>query len=233
MDFSRVKLTLSGGMALSKNVADKWIELTGARICEGYGLTESTGILSANTPENPVLGTVGVLFPGTLIRLKDNDGNELGLNEPGELWFKGGSQMHGFWQRPEAMEERLDDDGYMNTGDIAMVNDDGYLSIVDRTKDMIIVSGFNVFPNEIEDVVIGHPKVVECAVIAGNSDNGEFVRLFVVADESEVSSEDLRDYCREHLTAYKVPRTVTYVDEMPKSNVGKILRRELREKYPG
>lgn len=232
MDFSRVKLILSGGMALSKNIADRWKELTGGQICEGYGLTECSGILSVNEPENPILGTVGCAFPGTELKITDDDGNELGLNQPGELWFRGPQQMAGFWGREDAMQERLDDEGYMNTGDIALMNDNGYLSIVDRAKDMIIVSGFNVFPNEIEDVVIAHPKIKECAVIAGKTDAGEYVRLFVVADQQEVSVEEIRAFCKEKLTAYKVPKTVTFVDEMPKSNIGKILRRELREKYP-
>ncbi len=234
MDFSRVKLTLSGGMALSKSIADRWEDLTGAKICEGYGLTECTGIMAVNSPEAPMLGTVGCIFSGTLIRIKDHNGNELGVGEEGELWFKGPTMMAGFWEKPDDMAELMDDDGYMNTGDIARINDNGYLSIVDRTKDMIVVSGFNVYPNEIEDVVIAHPKVKECAVIAGqDNEDGEYVRLFVVADENEVSGNEIRDFCREQLTGYKVPKTVTFVDEMPKSNVGKILRRELREKYPG
>lgn len=232
MDFSRVKLILSGGMALSKNIADRWKELTGGQICEGYGMTECSGILSVNEPERPVLGSVGYAFPGTDLKITDIHGNELGLNEPGELWFRGPQRMSGFWGRPEAMEERVDDEGYLRTGDIAVMNELGALSIVDRVKDMIIVSGFNVYPNEIEDVVIAHPKIKECAVIAGKRDEGEYVRLFVVADENEVSAEEIRAFCKENMTAYKVPGTVTYVDEMPKSNVGKILRRELRERYP-
>ena len=232
MDFSRVKLILSGGMALSKNIADCWKELTGGQICEGYGLTECSGILSANEPENPILGTVGCAFPGTELKITDAQGNELGLNEPGELWFKGPQMMAGFWGRPEAMKETMDSEGYMRTGDIALMNERGYLSIVDRAKDMIIVSGFNVCPNEIEDRVIAHAKIREAAVIAGRTDEGEYVRLFVVADEKDISAQEIRAFCRENMAAYKVPRTVTYVDEMPKSNIGKILRRELRDKYP-
>jgi len=232
MDFSRVKLILSGGMALSQNIAERWKDLTGAQICEGYGLTECSGILSVNEPGKPVLGTVGCAFPGTELKITDEEGKELGLNEPGELWFRGPQMMIGFWQRPEAMDELLDDEGYMRTGDIALMNESGLLSIVDRAKDMIIVSGFNVFPNEIEDAVIAHPKIQECAVVAGKTDDGEYVRLFVVADENEISAQEIRAFCKENMTAYKVPKTVTYVDEMPKSNVGKILRRELRDKYP-
>lgn len=233
MDFSRVKLTLSGGMALSRSIADRWEELTGAKICEGYGLTECTGIMAVNSPEAPMLGTVGCIFSSTLVKIKDQQGRELGVGEEGELWFKGPTMMAGFWEKPDDMAELMDEDGYMNTGDIARINDNGYLSIVDRTKDMIVVSGFNVYPNEIEEVVIAHPKIRECAVIAGQEDDGEYVRLFVVADQNDISAEEIREYCRQNLTGYKVPKTVTFVDEMPKSNVGKILRRELREKYPG
>lgn len=233
MDFSRVKLTLSGGMALSRSIADRWEALTGAKICEGYGLTESTGIMAVNSPEAPMLGTVGCIFSSTLVRIKDQQGNDLGVGEEGELWFKGPTMMAGFWEKPDDMAELMDEDGYMNTGDIARINDNGYLSIVDRTKDMIVVSGFNVYPNEIEEVVIAHPKIRECAVIAGQEEDGEYVRLFVVADQNDISAEEIREYCRQNLTGYKVPKTVTFVDEMPKSNVGKILRRELREKYPG
>lgn len=232
LDFSRVKLTLSGGMALAKPIADRWYEMTGAKICEGYGLTESSGILSVNLPEAPILGTVGSAFSSTSLKITDDDGNELAVGEAGELWFKGPQMMTGFWEKPDAMNELVDDEGYMRTGDIAVMNDNGYLSIVDRAKDMIIVSGFNVYPNEVEDVVIAHPEVVECAVVAGKKESGEYVRLFVVADETKVSVQELRDFCRENMTAYKVPKTVTYVDEMPKSNIGKILRRELRDKYP-
>ncbi|MEQ9565154.1 MAG: AMP-binding protein, partial [Pseudomonadales bacterium] len=155
--FSRVKLTLSGGMALSRSIADRWEALTGAKICEGYGLTESTGIMAVNSPEAPMLGTVGCIFSSTLVRIKDQQGNDLGVGEEGELWFKGPTMMAGFWEKPDDMAELMDEDGYMNTGDIARINDNGYLSIVDRTKDMIVVSGFNVYPNEIEEVVIAHP----------------------------------------------------------------------------
>ena len=232
LDFSRLKLTLSGGMALSKSIADRWHELTGVRICEGYGLTECSGILTVNNPEEPMLGSVGCAFPDTSIKIIDSEGCELGVGEPGELCFKGPSMMSGFWGRPDATDELIDDEGYMRTGDIAVMNANGCLSIVDRCKDMIIVSGFNVYPNEIEEVVIAHPSIFECAVIAGKQNEGEYVRLFVVADENQISAAEIRDFCRDQLAAYKVPKTVTYVAEMPKSNVGKILRRELREAYP-
>ncbi len=233
VDFSGVKLTISGGMALSKPIADRWQELTGGRICEGYGLTECSGVMSVNDPTEPVLGTVGCVSPGFLLKITDDAGRELGVGEPGELWFKSRSMMTGFWGQPDAMAELVDSDGYMKTGDIARMNDNGYLSIIDRSKDMILVSGFNVYPNEIEDVVIAHPKIAECAVIGGTEGGQEYVRLFLVADPQEISAEEIITYCRQSLAAYKVPRTVTFVDELPKSNVGKILRRELREAYPG
>ena len=232
IDFSRVKLVLSGGMALSKNIADRWREITGSEICEGYGLTESSGILSVNSPQNVQLGTVGTSFSGNRIKIADDQDNALPCGEVGELMFKGPSQMKGYWGREEATKKLLDDQGYMRTGDIAVMSPEGLLSIVDRAKDMIIVSGFNVYPNEIEDVVIGHPDVQECAAVAGKTDTGEYVRLFAVSLNPALTEEELREYCREYLTAYKVPKKVIFVDEMPKSNVGKILRRELRDRYP-
>ncbi|MCL4158106.1 UNVERIFIED_CONTAM: hypothetical protein GTU68_039561 [Idotea baltica] len=232
LDFSKFKLVLSGGMALSKNIADRWSSITGSEICEGYGLTESSGILNVNNPQSTQLGTVGVSLPGNKLKIIDDEGNALPCGVAGELLFKGPSQMQGYWGRDEATQELLDDEGYMRTGDIAIMSPEGLLSIVDRAKDMIIVSGFNVYPNEIEDVVIGHPDIQECAAIAGNGDNGEYVRLFAVSLNPDLTEKELRDYCREYLSAYKVPKKVVFVGEMPKSNVGKILRRELRELYP-
>ena len=232
LDFSRVKLVLSGGMALSKNIADRWYKMTGCRICEGYGLTESSGIMSVNNPKDTRLGSVGIAFTGNQLKIAGENGEALGCNEPGELMFRGPSQMSGYWQREDATEKLLDEEGYMRTGDIAQMSEDGLLSIVDRAKDMIIVSGFNVYPNEIEDVVIGHPDILECAAVAGQGKNGEYVKLFAVSLNSALTEEEVREYCREYLTGYKVPRKVIFVDEMPKSNVGKILRRELRDAYP-
>ena len=232
IDFSRVKLVLSGGMALSKNIADRWQRITGNQICEGYGLTECSGILSVNIPKDVQLGTVGIAFAGNQIKIVDDSGAALPCGEPGELLFKGPSQMKGYWGRDEATQELLDDEGFMRTGDIAVMRSDGLMSIVDRAKDMIIVSGFNVYPNEIEDVVIGHPDIQECAAVAGKTDGGEYVRLFVVSLNPALTENEVRDYCREELTAYKVPKKVIFVEDMPKSNVGKILRRELRELYP-
>ncbi|MBC6427767.1 MAG: AMP-binding protein [Cellvibrionales bacterium] len=232
LDFSRTKLTISGGMALSKSIAERWQAITGTQICEGYGLTECAGIMSVNDPQSPTLGTVGCIFPATAVKIKDPDGHELGIDDPGELYFTGPTKMTGFWQQPNALDDLLDKDGYMRTGDIATVGKDGLLRIIDRTKDMIIVSGFNVYPNEVEDVALAHPAVQECAAIAGQDENGEYLRLFVVPGPTPPSEAELRAHCRQHLTGYKVPRTVTFIEEMPKTPVGKPLRRTLRETYP-
>ena len=229
LDFSRLRLSLSGGMALTRAIAERWKETTGVGICEGYGLTESSGILCVNIPGHTQIGKVGVAFPGAEIRLVGDQDEICGLDEPGELCFRGPNAMLGFWQKPEATAEVIDAEGWVHTGDIAVMDEKGVLAIVDRKKDMIIVSGFNVYPNEIEDVVIAHPDVVECAVVAGKSDGGEFVKLFVVPAREDLTAQELCDYCREKLTAYKVPKEVVFRDELPKSNVGKILRKELRD----
>jgi long-chain acyl-CoA synthetase len=229
LDFSRLKICLSGGMALTKPIAERWAEITGVGICEGYGLTESSGILSANIPGDTRLGTVGVAFSNTEIRLIGDEKQICGVDEPGELCFRGPNAMQGYWQRAEATSEVIDSEGWVHTGDIALMDQLGSLTIVDRKKDMIIVSGFNVYPNEIEEVVIAHPDLIECAVVAGKGEASEFVKLFVVSSREDLTEEDLRNYCREKLTAYKVPKQVVFRDELPKSNVGKILRKELRD----
>ena len=228
LDFSRLRLSLSGGMALTRAIAERWKDTTGIGICEGYGLTESSGILCVNIPGHTQIGKVGVAFPGAEIRLVGDQNEICGLDEPGELCFRGPNAMLGFWNKPEATAEVIDSEGWVHTGDIAVMDETGVLAIVDRKKDMIIVSGFNVYPNEIEDVVIAHPDVIECAVVAGKGDGGEFVKLFVVPGREDLTSQELCDYCREKLTAYKVPKEVVFRDELPKSNVGKILRKELR-----
>lgn len=229
LDFSRCRLSLSGGMALTRAIADRWEKTTGVGICEGYGLTESSGILCVNIPGNTRLGTVGVAFPSTDIRIAGENGEALGIDEPGELLFRGPNAMKGYWQQEEETNATIDADGWVHTGDIALMNSEGMLSIVDRKKDMIIVSGFNVYPNEIEDVIVHHPDVVECAVVGGKGDEGEYVKLFAVKSRDSLTEEELRNWSREKLTAYKVPREVVFVDELPKSNVGKILRKELRD----
>ena len=230
LDFSRLKLTISGGMALTKATAQRWEAVTGCPVAEGYGMTETSPIVSFNPPASLQLGTIGKPVPGTSVKVVDSDGNTLPRGEPGELCVKGPQVMKGYWNRPEDTAKTLDDEGWIRTGDIAVFQEDGYIRIVDRKKDMIIVSGFNVYPNEVEDVVAGHPDVVEVAAVGVPDDNsGEAIKLFVVPRDESLDAETLRDWCKRELTAYKVPRFIEFRDELPKSNVGKVLRRELRD----
>jgi len=230
LDFSGLLLTISGGMALTKNAADKWQEVTGCEVSEGYGMTETSPIASFNPPGHTQLGTIGMPVSNTLCKVIDEDGNDLPLGEAGELCVKGPQVMKGYWQRPEATAETITEDGWLKTGDVAVILENGYLKIVDRKKDMIIVSGFNVYPNEIEDVVSGHPDIVECAAVGiPNEVTGEQIKVFAVSTNPNLTAKDVTDYCRERLTAYKVPKMVEFRDDLPKTNVGKILRRELRD----
>ena len=176
------------------------------------------------------IGTIGVPVPGTEVQIRDDEGNPLGLDEAGELCVRGPQVMAGYWQRPEATAEVIDSDGWFATGDIALVQPDGYMRIVDRKKDMIVVSGFNVYPNELEDVLVAHPEVVECAAVGVPSEStGEAIRMYVVRSNPDLSEDDVRNFMREGLTGYKVPKSVVFKDELPKTAVGKILRRELRD----
>ncbi|WP_192036413.1 AMP-binding protein [Halomonas sp. YLGW01] len=230
LDFSPLKLTISGGMALTRAAAERWKRVTGCDIAEGYGMTETSPIVSFNPVDAIQLGSIGKPVAGTSVRVIDADGEVLPLGEPGELCVKGPQVMKGYWNLPEETARTLDDDGWIRTGDIAVLQEDGYIRIVDRKKDMIIVSGFNVYPNEIEDVVAGHQDVVEAAAVGiEDADSGEAIKLFVVSRNPALDAETLRAYCREQLSAYKVPRFVEFRDELPKTNVGKVLRRELRE----
>ncbi|WP_421921538.1 long-chain fatty acid--CoA ligase [Marinobacter salarius] len=230
LDFSALKLTSSGGMALTSDTAKMWQRVTGCEISEGYGMTETSPVVTFNPNSAIQLGTIGLPIPGTQVKTIDDDGNETPLGEPGELCVKGPQVMRGYWQRPEDTQKSFTDDGFLQTGDIALIQEDGYIRIVDRKKDMIIVSGFNVFPNEIEDVVSGHPKVVECAAVGVPDDkSGEAVKVYLVATAEGVTENELKEFCRERLTAYKVPKSFVFRDELPKTNVGKILRRELRD----
>ncbi|QXI27392.1 long-chain-fatty-acid--CoA ligase FadD2 [Pseudomonas vanderleydeniana] len=231
LDFSALKLTNSGGTALVKATAERWQKATGCRITEGYGLTETSPVACTNPyGELGRLGTVGLPLPGTALKVTDDNGVEQPLGQPGELCIKGPQVMKGYWQQPQATAEVLDDEGWFKTGDIAVIDPDGFVRIVDRKKDMIIVSGFNVYPNEIEDVVMAHPKVANCAVIGVPDErSGEAVKLFVVAREAGVSVEELKAYCKENFTAYKVPKHIVLRDSLPMTPVGKILRRELRD----
>ena len=231
LDFSKLKVTNSGGTALVKATAERWQAITGCSVVEGYGLTETAPVASTNPyGEKSRLGTVGIPVPGTAFNVIDDDGNEQPLGERGELCIKGPQVMKGYWQREEATAEVLDADGWFKTGDIAVIDPDGFVRIVDRKKDMIIVSGFNVYPNEIEDVVMAHPKVASCAAIGvPDEKSGEAVKLFVVAREGGLSAEELKAYCKENFTGYKVPKHIVFRDALPMTPVGKILRRELRD----
>ncbi|SDA86238.1 long-chain acyl-CoA synthetase [Pseudomonas sp. NFACC15-1] len=231
LDFSHLKVTNSGGTALIKATAERWQQLTGCGITEGYGLTETSPVASANPYGGKSrLGTVGMPVPGTLMKVINDDGVEQPLGERGELCIKGPQIMKGYWNKPEATAEVLDSEGWFKSGDIAVIDPDGFVRIVDRKKDMIIVSGFNVYPNEIEDVVMAHPKVANCAVIGVPDErSGEAVKLFVVARETGVSLEELKAYCKENFTGYKIPKHIVLRDSLPMTPVGKILRRELRD----
>ncbi|WP_236207987.1 long-chain-fatty-acid--CoA ligase FadD2 [Pseudomonas tohonis] len=231
LDFSNLKVTNSGGTALVKATAERWQAMTGCSVVEGYGLTETSPVASTNPYGSLArLGTVGIPVPGTAFKVIDDEGAELPLGERGELCIKGPQVMKGYWQREEATAEVLDAEGWLKTGDIAVIDPDGYVRIVDRKKDLIIVSGFNVYPNEIEDVVMAHPKVASCAAIGVPDDkSGEAVKLFVVAREGGLSVDELKAYCKANFTGYKVPKHIVLKDALPMTPVGKILRRELRD----
>ncbi|MGM0783185.1 MAG: AMP-binding protein [Pseudomonadota bacterium] len=230
LDFSRLHLTISGGMALTRAVAERWEAVTGCAVAEGYGLTETSPIVSFNPIDAIQLGTIGKPVAGTQVKVVDVDGNDLPFGEPGELCVKGPQVMKGYWNCEEETAQVLSEDGWFRTGDIAVLQDDGYIRIVDRKKDMILVSGFNVYPNEIEDVVATHPGVVESAAVGVPDEaSGEAIKLFVVAKDDSLDEKALREWCKKELTAYKVPKTVEFRDELPKTNVGKVLRRQLRD----
>jgi long-chain acyl-CoA synthetase len=230
LDFSKLKLTVSGGMALTKAAFDEWKAVTGCEVAEGYGMTETSPVVTFNPTTRIKQGTIGMPVANTACMVIDEEGNELPLGEAGELCVKGPQVMKGYWQRPEATEETMTKDGWLKTGDMAVINEDGYLKIVDRKKDMIIVSGFNVYPNEVEDVIVSHKDIVEAAAIGiPDPKSSEAVKVFVVRGNPSLTEKDVIAYCRENLTAYKVPKIVEFREELPKTNVGKILRRELRD----
>ena len=230
LDFSNFKFGLGGGMAVQRPVAEKWQKVTGTVLLEGYGLTECSPVVAVNPPQlEAYKGAIGLPVPSTDIMLIDDNGNEVAAGESGELWVKGPQVMKGYYNRPEASEEILKD-GWLATGDIARCDEEGYFYIVDRKKDMILVSGFNVFPNEIEEVAAMHDAVLEVAAIGVPHDvSGEVVKLFIVRKDDSLTAEAVISHCRTHLTGYKVPKHVEFKEELPKTNVGKILRRELRD----
>jgi len=230
LDFSNFKFGLGGGMAVQRPVAEKWQKVTGTVLLEGYGLTECSPVVAVNPPQlEAYKGAIGLPVPSTDIMLIDDNGNEVGVGESGELWVKGPQVMKGYYNRPEASDE-IFKDGWLATGDIARCDEEGYFYIVDRKKDMILVSGFNVFPNEIEEVAAMHDAVLEVAAIGVPHDvSGEVVKLFIVRKDDSLTAEAVISHCRTHLTGYKVPKHVEFKEELPKTNVGKILRRELRD----
>ena len=231
VDFSRLKLAVGGGMAMQRAVAERWRAATGVPVVEAYGLTETSPAAVANRlDQTEFTGSIGLPLPSTEVSIRDDDGNEVGFDTPGELCVRGPQVMQGYWGRPDATAEVLSGDGWLRTGDMATIDEEGYLRIVDRKKDMIIVSGFNVYPNEIEDVVALHPGVLEVgAVGVPDEHSGEVPKIVVVKKDPGLTSEALIEHCREQLTGYKIPRRVEFRDELPKTNVGKVLRRELRD----
>lgn len=231
LDFTHLKVTLGGGMAVQESVAEEWHQITKCVLSEAYGLTEASPAVTVN-PVNleKYNGTIGLPISNTEISIQDNDGNHLGIEESGEFCVRGPQVMQGYWNRPKETEAVLSEDGWLRTGDIATVDDQGYVRIVDRKKDMILVSGFNVYPNEIENVIAAHAGVLEVAAIGVKDDeSGEVVKLFIVKKDESITEEKIMEYCKDRLTRYKWPKYIEFRDELPKTNVGKILRRALRE----
>jgi long-chain acyl-CoA synthetase len=230
IDFSLLKVAIGGGMAVQKAVADHWVQRTGIPLSEGYGLSETSPSLTVVSPEmTEFTGTIGLPLPSTEIAIRDDDGKDVPLGQPGEICARGPQVMPGYWQRPGETEKVMTPDGFFRTGDIGIMDEKGQVKIVDRKKDMINISGFNVYPNEVEDVVAHHPGVLEAAVIGVPDGEGEAVKLFVVKKDPNLTEQEIRKFMTEHLTNYKRPKYIEFRAELPKTNVGKILRRALRE----
>jgi len=232
LDFSGLKISIGGGMAVQRAVAERWFKMTGCAIIEGYGLSETSPVASCNPPDSTeYTGTIGLPLPNTELAILDDDGNRLPLGHAGEIAIRGPQVMAGYWNRPEETEKVMTPDGFFKTGDVGIMDFRGYTQIVDRKKDMILVSGFNVYPNEIEEVVMQHPGVLECACIGvPDANSGEAVKLFVVKKDPNLTVDQMMDYCKQQFTGYKKPKYIEFRMELPKTNVGKILRRELRDK---
>jgi long-chain acyl-CoA synthetase len=232
VNWRNLKVSLGGGMAVQGAVAQRWLEKTGCPICEGYGLSETSPSASCNpVTSHEFSGNIGVPLPGTWMKCVDDDGNEVPQGKPGEIAIKGPQVMAGYWQRPDETAKVMTADGYFKTGDIGVMDERGYFKIVDRKKDMVLVSGFNVYPNEVEDVVAACPGVLECAVVGmPDAHSGEAVKLVIVKKDAALNEDQVRAYCKENLTGYKQPKVVEFRTELPKTPVGKILRRELRDK---
>ncbi|MBL8247757.1 MAG: long-chain-fatty-acid--CoA ligase [Candidatus Competibacter sp.] len=231
LDFSALKISLGGGMAVQRAVAERWKNVTGTPLIEAYGLTETSPAACINPLTiNEYNGSIGLPIPSTELSIRDDEDRELGIGEMGEICIRGPQVMRGYWNRPEETAQIISRDGYLRTGDIGIMDERGYTRIVDRKKDLILVSGFNVYPNEIEDVVVLHPGVLEAAAVGvPDEKSGEAVKLVVVRKDPALTAEALIEHCRQHLTGYKVPRRIEFRTELPKTNVGKILRRLLRD----
>ena len=234
LDFSGLKVCNGGGMAVQKPVADRWLAATGVTIVEGYGLSETAPVATANRFDSTEFsGMIGMPIPSTDVAILDDAGIEVPLGTPGEIAIRGPQVMAGYWNRPEETAKVMTADGYFKSGDVGVMDERGYIKIVDRKKDMILVSGFNVYPNEVEEVVASHPGVLECACIGvPDEHSGEAVKVFVVRKDPNLTSDDLMAYCKENLTGYKKPKYIEFRTELPKTNVGKILRRMLRDEAP-
>lgn len=230
LDFSPMKVTIAGGMALQKAVADEWEEVTGCKVSEGYGMTESSPVASVNPfGKEARIGYIGMPVSSTIMKIVDDNGVVQPIGESGEIIINGPQVMKGYYNKPEETAKTVKD-GWLYTGDIGVMNEDGYFKIVDRKKDMILVSGFNVYPNEIEDTLVKHPKILEAAAIGiPDEKSGEVVKVFIVRKDKSLTEKEIKEFCKETLTGYKIPKAVEFRDELPKTNVGKILRRELRD----
>ena len=230
LDFSNFKFSVGGGMAVLSDTAKKWRGVTGTNITQGYGLTETSPVVAINRIDDPFNGYIGLPVQSTKIKIIDDDENILGCNQAGELCVQGPQVMSGYWKISNEKNKYFTDDGFFKTGDIATMNDEGYLKIVDRKKDMIISSGYNVYPNELEDYLATHPDILEAGVIGVDDKNrGEYIKAFVVSKNESLSSSDIIAFCKNGLTEYKVPKRIIFIKELPKTNIGKILRRKLRE----
>ena len=234
LDFSSLVLSLGGGMTVQRTVAERWLQVTGCPICEGFGLSETSPSACCNPVDTDrYTGTIGLPIPSTELAMLDDTGAHLPIGTPGEIGIRGPQVMAGYWKRPDETAKVMTADGFLRTGDIGVMDERGYTRIVDRKKDMILVSGFNVYPNEVEEVVAAHPGVLECAVVGiADENSGEAVKLFVVRKDPTLTEQSLVDYCHENLTGYKRPRVIEFRQDLPKTTVGKILRRELRQAAP-
>ena len=233
VDFSKLKLTVAGSMPVQLKVAQAWQQITNSPICEGYGMTESSPVVTMNPPQAIQIGTIGLPIPNTQLRLVDDEGQDVVLGEVGELWIKGPQVMKGYWRDAQATADTISYDGWLKTGDMATVQTDGYLKIVSRKKDMILVSGFNVYPLEIEDVALMHVGILDCAAVGVQDFKaGESVRLFVVKKDPYLTEDEVIEHLKKELAVYKIPRSIVFIDNIPRSKLGKVLRRELRDKDP-